>query len=226
MGLYVERFLALQPRANIHIDYLHPDQVYERVLDGTADIGLVSFPRKSRELIAVPWKEEEMVFVCSPRHPLARTRSLRPPQLNGEKYIGFDRRLIIRREVDRFLREHGVVVRTALEFDSIENIKKAVEISAGVAILPEPTLRREVEAGTLVARTLAGGKFARPLGIIHRRHPSLGPTARAFLALLQQPIDAPRATRRDAGLLAGGTALPPSREGARGRTPRQPRRIG
>ena len=38
----------------------------------------------------------------------------------------------------------------ALEFDNIENIKRAVEIPAGVAILPEPTLAREVEAGTLV----------------------------------------------------------------------------
>ena len=38
-----------------------------------------------------------------------------------------------------------------LEFDNIENIKRAVEIPAGVAILPEPTLAREVAAGTLVA---------------------------------------------------------------------------
>ena len=45
MGQYVERFLRLQPGANIHIDYLHPDQVHERVLEGTADFGLVSFPR-------------------------------------------------------------------------------------------------------------------------------------------------------------------------------------
>ena len=37
----------------------------------------------------------------------------------------------------------------ALEFDNIENIKRAVEIASGVAILPAPTLAGEVRAGTL-----------------------------------------------------------------------------
>ncbi len=120
-----------------------------------------------------------MVLACAPSHPLCRARAVRPSQLNGEKYIGFDRRLAIRREIDRFLNEQGVTVRVALEFDNIENIKKAVEISAGIALLPLPTLRREVAAGTLVARPLAGCALARPLGIIHRRHPSFSPTARA-----------------------------------------------
>jgi DNA-binding transcriptional LysR family regulator len=227
MGQYVERFLALEPRANIHIDYLHPDQVYGRVIEGTADFGLVSFPRKSRELTAVPWREEEMVLACAPSHELARARAIKPSQLRGHKYIAFDRHLVIRREVDRFLRDHGVTVRVALEFDNIENIKKAIEIAAGVALLPEPTLRREVEAGTLVARPLSGSKLVRPLGIIHRRHPSFSSTARAFLALLRQPLEAGPARPRSVGLFAGGTRPRPVRKDLPRRpTGRQPKRIG
>ena len=68
-----------------------------------------------------------------------------PVAAHGAKYIHFDKDLIIRREVDRFFRDHGVNVEVVLEFDNIENIKKAVELGAGVALLPEPTLRREVE---------------------------------------------------------------------------------
>src|SRR5712692_1386381 len=30
MGQYIERFKAAEPRAEVHIDYLHPDRVYER----------------------------------------------------------------------------------------------------------------------------------------------------------------------------------------------------
>jgi DNA-binding transcriptional LysR family regulator len=225
MGQYVERFLRLQPGANIHIDYLHPDQVRERVLEGTADFGLVSFPRATRELTVVPWREEEMVLACAPSHPLCRARSVRPSQLNGEKYIGFDRRLAIRREIDRFLNEQGVTVQVALEFDNIENIKKAVEISAGIALLPLPTLRREVAAGTLVARPLAGCTLARPLGIIHRRHPSFSPTARAFLAHLRQPLTPSR--EGDVGIFAGGSRQQLAlAEPVRGRAVRHPKRIG
>lgn len=187
MGQYVEQFERLQSNAQVHIEYLHPDRVCERVLDGAADLGLVSFPRKSRLLLSLPWREEEMVLACAPSHPLAALKTVKPEQLAGAKYIGFDSNLVIRRQVDRFLRDQGVAVEVVLEFDNIENIKKAVEVSAGVALLPEPTLRREVEAGSLVALPLTGCRLVRPLGIIHHRHHKLSATTLRFLDVLRQP---------------------------------------
>jgi DNA-binding transcriptional LysR family regulator len=186
MSQYVESFVAQHPNTQIHLEYLHPDRVYDEVLQGTADFGLVSFPRKMRECAVLPWREEEMVLACSPKHRLGRQLGVRPAQLHGEKYIGFDKGLVIRREVDRFLREQEVGVEVIMEFDNIENIKKAVEISAGVALLPEPTLRREVQAGTLVALPLFGCHLVRPVSIIHRRHHKLSSTARGFIDLLLQ----------------------------------------
>src|SRR5688572_29612729 len=64
MGQYVQRLAHELPRAHVHIDYLHPDAVEARVLDGSADLGLVSFPGKSPKLTALPWREEEMVLAC------------------------------------------------------------------------------------------------------------------------------------------------------------------
>jgi DNA-binding transcriptional LysR family regulator len=214
MGLYVERFLELDPEAKIHIDYLHPNRVYDRVLDGTADFGLVSFPRKSRELTSVIWRNEEMVVACSPIHPLARAKAVKPAQLQGQKFVGFDMDLVIRREIDRFLRDHGVSVDVALVFDNIENIKKAIEISAGIALLPEPTLRREVASRTLVARPLAGARLFRPLGIIRRRNRSLSLTALAFLDLLRQSVECFSSNPAAVGAFAGGTGSRPERKGS------------
>src|SRR5262249_37224608 len=114
-------------------------------------------------------------------------------QLAGEKYVAFEKGLTIRRQVDRFLRAQGVTPSVVCEFDNIENIKKAVEIE-GVALLPEPTLRREVQAGTLVARPLVGCRLVRPLGIVQRRHHRLTSTAQRFLDLLRQPEDAAAGT--------------------------------
>jgi DNA-binding transcriptional LysR family regulator len=73
----------------------------------------------------------------------------------------------------------------ALAFDNIETIKRADEIDAGVALLPEPTVGREVAAGTLVAVRIADAELVRPLGIIHARGKPLGPTARRFVELLR-----------------------------------------
>jgi DNA-binding transcriptional LysR family regulator len=209
MGQFVARFNALQPETTIHIEYLHPDRVCERVLEGTADLGLLSFARKSRELTALPWREEKMVLTCAPTHPLARHKAVRAEQLNGEKYIGFDRGLAVRREVDRLLREQGVAVEVALEFDNIETIKKAIEIAAGVALLPEPTLRREVQAGTLVAVPLADCRFVRPLSIIHRRRQALSSTARKFIDLLREQNGSGDPGRPDVDQCASGMGPQP-----------------
>jgi DNA-binding transcriptional LysR family regulator len=184
MGQYVQAFQAEHPEVRVHLEYLHPNRVYEKVRDGTADLGLVSFPRKLPKLAAIPWRDEVMVLACSPVHPLAPHAAIRPSQLEGVKYIHFDKDLTIRREVDRYLREHGVSVEVVLEFDNIENIKKAVEVGAGVALLPEPTLRREVEELALVTRPLAGSRLVRPLGIIHRRHLKPSNSARRFVEML------------------------------------------
>lgn len=185
MGQHIEHFETEHPHAKVQIEYLHPDQVYQRVRDGSADLGLVSFPARSRELTVLPWREEEMVVACPPGHPLAKLRSVRPVRLEGEKYVAFDRGLVIRREVDRFLRDHGVSVEVVFEFDNIENIKKGIAIGAGLALLPEPTLRPEVETGSLLAVRLDGCRLARPLGIIHRRQHRLGSAAQGFISLLR-----------------------------------------
>jgi DNA-binding transcriptional LysR family regulator len=184
LGEFTKTFAVQQPRAQVRIEYLHPDRVYERVLAGSADLGLVSFPQKSAKLIALPWREEEMVLACEPRHPLARLPMVSAPDLNGLKYVHFDRNLTIRRKVDRFLKENGASVEVVHEFDNIENIKQAVAVGAGVALLPEPTLRREAKARELAAVPLSGANLTRPLGIILKRGHWLSAATRAFLDLL------------------------------------------
>lgn len=191
MGQLVGQFSAQQPNALVHIEYHHPDRVYERVLEGTADLGLVSFPRKSPKLVAIPWREEAMVLACAPSHPLAQhvgvgEAGVIPRLLAGQKYVHFDKNLMIRRQVDRFLRKQEVAVDVVLEFDNIENIKQAVSIGAGIALLPEPTLRREVHGRTLVALPLKGCRLTRSLGIIHRRRQRLSNAAQSFLNLLHE----------------------------------------
>ena len=185
MGLYIERFQKQNRNATVQMEYLHPDEVYERVRDDRADFGLVSFPSRSRDLAVLDWREEEMVVACAPKHPLARFKRINPARLNGEKHVALDKKLVIRREVDRFLRASGVRTDVACEFDSIENIKKAVEVGAGFALLPEPTIRQEVRAGTLLGLRLEGAGMVRPLGIIHRRQHKLGAAALAFIDLLR-----------------------------------------
>src|SRR5579862_5454446 len=210
MSQYVQRFVAQQPGSQINIEYLHPDRVTERILEGTADFGLISFPEATRTLAAIPWPEEAMVVACPPGHPVVGERSIRSAQLEGQKYVGFDKDLLIRRKVDRFLRDQGVTTDVVLEFDNVENIKQAIEIAAGVALLPAPVLQREVRGGTLAAVPISDARFVRPLGILHRRNPKPSPTAQRFIELLRQPDEPNSEDQPVSGVYAAGTKSPAS----------------
>lgn len=184
MSRYVQQFAERFPKARAELAYLHPDRVYESVVEGDADIGLVSFPKSRPGLAVLPWRNEPMALVCLPNHRLAGCREIRPEQLAGERFVGFDEGLRIRREIDRYLRRHGAGVKVVIAFDNLETIKRAVEVGEGISILPAPTVAKEVRAGTLTTVPLAPG-LDRPLTIIHRKSGVLSRTARSFVQLVQ-----------------------------------------
>ena len=149
MSQYIKTFEEQFPEASVRLEYLHPTRVVERVAGGGADLGLISYPRKWPELTVIPWREEVMSLAVHPSHRFAGRETVDIRELDGEAFVAFDGELSIRRAIDRCLRHHDVNVEVVLEFDNIENIKRAVEIPAGVSILPEPSLAREVRAGSL-----------------------------------------------------------------------------
>lgn len=190
MSRFVQTFASLYPGANVRLEYLHPTRVVETVAAGAAEIGLISFPKKWPDLTVIPWRDEEIVLAVHPSHKFAKRDEVDIRDLDGETFVGYDQDLSIRKAIDRCLRHHDVGIHVALEFDNIENIKRAVEIPAGVALLPAPTVAREVEAGSLVSVRITGQdprhRLKRPLAIIHRRHDQLGLTAARFLKLLRE----------------------------------------
>jgi len=188
LSRFVRTFGEIHPGAHVRLEYLHPTRVVESVIGGATELGLISCPKRWPDLTVIPWRDEEMVLAVHPSHRFAGRGEVDVRELEGETFVSYDADLSIRKLLDRALRHHDVSFTVTLEFDNIEHIKRAVEIPSGVAILPEPTVAREVEAGTLVSVRIAGQdpnhRFTRSLAIIHRRHQQLGLTATRFLKLL------------------------------------------
>jgi DNA-binding transcriptional LysR family regulator len=179
-----EQFEHRYPGARLQVDYMRPEKIYEAVRNDAADLGLVSYPEPSREIAALPWRQEEMHVAVPPSHPLALLAEVQPADLNGCDFIGFDEDLKIRREIDRFFRASGVEVRMAMHFDNIQTIKEAVALGSGISILPARTMQTEIEQGRLVAVRLNAPGFSRPVGIVHRKKKRLNRAAQSFLEML------------------------------------------
>lgn len=186
MSRCMQDFMRRYPKAKVRLEYLRPNKVYEAVLNSEVDLGIVSYPTPTPELSVIPLRSERMVLVCHPEHHLAGRSAVTAEHLRDEDFVAFDRDLMIRKEIDRYLRQRSVSLRVVMEFDNIETIKQAVEIGAGISILPEPTVRMEVGLGTLAAVRLIAPQLRRPIGIIHRHRKVFTPTATKFIERLRE----------------------------------------
>ncbi len=182
---YLKRFLRSFPTVNVHVEYRRSNQVYEDVLGNVVDLGLVAYPVRDGKLEVVPLRKDMMVLICHPQHPLARAKGVNLKDIAGQKFIGFEPDIPTRRAIDKILKENNVSVQHVMEFDNIETVKRAVEIDAGVAIVPHGTITQEVSKQTLGEIRFEDAEFYRPLAAIHKKNKVLSPAMRQFLSVLK-----------------------------------------
>ena len=187
---FITTFMKQFSSVNIHVEYQRSNQVYDDVLGNVVDMGMVAYPTKDSRLEIKILQEEPMSLICHPMHSFAKSRSIPIEQISGQRFIGFESDIPTRKAIDQMLEERGIEIRMAMEFDNIETVKRAVEIDAGISIVPSTTIENEIAKKSLVAIPIHGIQIARPLALIFKRNKVLSPAMREFMAVLKtsQPI--------------------------------------
>jgi len=183
---YVKRFMQSYPTVNVHVEYRRANQVYDDVMSNVVDMGLVAYPVKDPKMEIVALRKEPLTLICHPQHPFAKQKSVKLKALTGQSIIGFEPDIPTRKALDKILKEHGVEVKHVMEFDNVETVKRAVEIDAGVSIVPQGTIAQEISKQTLVAVDIEDGDFYRPIAAIYKKNKVLSPAMKQFLTILKE----------------------------------------
>jgi LysR family transcriptional regulator, transcriptional activator of the cysJI operon len=187
---YITKFLKEYPSVNVRVEYRRSNLVYEDIIHNSVDLGLVAFPVKMRQLETIPFLEDRLVLICNPNHPLAERKNVDIRDISEFKFIGFDQDIPTRKATDQIFKEAKLEIEPVMEFDNIETVKRAVEIDAGVAIVPQATVQQELKQGLLKVIQMRGKQFTRPLAIIHRKGRVLTPAMKKFITTLTgKPFD-------------------------------------
>ncbi len=189
VGLYeldpfVKKFLKSHPGIEVQVEYSRASKIYQDVASGSVDLGIVAYPPNRPQLRSIPFREDELVLICSPEHPFSQYESISLKKLASQPFVTFQRDIPTRKALDEILRKHEVSVITKAEFDNIELIKRAVEIGMGISVVPSMTVKSEIHAGLLKAVSLTEGPFMRSIAILYRRGRSLSPAVKKFIAVL------------------------------------------
>ena len=182
---YLKKFLRMYPTVNVHVEYRRANQVYEDILSNVVDLGMVAYPQRDSKLEIVPLRKEPMVIICHPQHPLAKAKNVKLKDIQGLKFIGFEPDIPTRRGIDKALRDANVNVQYVMEFDNIETVKRAVEIEAGIAIVPQDTVAQEVAKQTLAEVKIEDADIHRPIALIYKKNKVLSPAMKQFILVLK-----------------------------------------
>jgi DNA-binding transcriptional LysR family regulator len=183
---YLKKFMVKKPSVNVHVEYFTADKIYEMVLAGELDIGLVAVPRRDKRLEVYDFEDEPLVLACSPKHPLAAQSHIDIHKLQFERFISFEEGVPTRIWIDGIFQRYNIVIRPVMEFDNVETVKKAVEINSGVSILPRPAMLQELATGTIKAIEFENERFVRPTGILVRRDRVISQETRYLIDLLRR----------------------------------------
>lgn len=181
-----KELLRAHPKVNFRLNYRRSDQVYDDVILGAADLGLVAYPQARAGVDIVPFREDKLAVVMAPGHPLASKAKVAMNAVIGLPFVAFDREAPSRKGIDKLFRDKGFEIQPSMEMDNVETIKRAVELGLGISVLPTPTVAHELNTGTLIAKPFIEGSFTRPIGILVRKGKYLSRASQAVLDAFRQ----------------------------------------
>ncbi|RCW76109.1 LysR substrate-binding domain-containing protein [Pseudorhodoferax soli] len=112
-------------------------EVLDRLLDYSADVGVLAQVLQDKRFVSVPYSEHPVVIFCSASHRFARRRSIRTAELQGERLILREQGSTTRRAIEAALKAANVQPDVVMEVASREIIREAVVQGVGVGAVSE-----------------------------------------------------------------------------------------
>jgi DNA-binding transcriptional LysR family regulator len=159
------------------------ETLVQQILAGEIDLAFVSLPVEARGINTERLSQDQLVAIASPRHRLAKQRTISAYTLAGEKLILGERGGNTRRLIDQFFAQAGVNLHVSMELSRQAAIRRMVEEDMGVGIVPLQSVVEEVKKGRLVRWWIEGAEINWELGIARLTGGYESPTMQTFIKL-------------------------------------------
>jgi DNA-binding transcriptional LysR family regulator len=142
--------------------------------DGDLDLVMAYVdPDSHEDLDGVRLREEELVVVAAPDHPLARAKRVRAEHLSGEALVNFGEGSALRETLAALVPGSRVVA----EANDLETMRELTARGLGVAVMPRASVA--AYADSLLIRSLEPRRVM-PFGMVWRAGERPTPASQAF----------------------------------------------
>ena len=178
-----------RPDAQVEVAIANTAAVAAAVARMEVDIGLIEGPCHEPELLARPWREEELVICAAPSHPLLAgdpARKLDVAALRQAAWLLREPGSGTREAVEQALQPHLHQLREGLRFGGTEAIKQAAVEGLGLTCLSLFAVRDLIALGRLVRVRTTLPRLARRFWLVHHRRKQFSRGLAAFVDFCEQ----------------------------------------
>ncbi|MBD2177744.1 LysR family transcriptional regulator [Pseudanabaena sp. FACHB-1998] len=151
IGLFRKKYPDVSVQLHVH----STRRTAWSVANGQVDLAIIGgeIPADLLDSLEItPYAEDELALILPTSHELAQVGALSIDELYKLQFITLDSQSTIRKAIDRVLLDSGVDPRQlaiAMELNSIEAIKNAVQAGLGAAFLSVTAIEKELQMGAL-----------------------------------------------------------------------------
>ena len=188
---YLGRFHTRHPRVRIQTTSANTRSVLRMLLESRVDVALVEGPVSDQRVAVEPWKDDELIVIAPPSHPLTRSPRIAVSMLANEAFLVREPGSGTRAVTERALASHGVRLTNTMRVGGTEAIKQAVAAGLGLAIVSRAAAADQLSLGRVTVLQIDGFTIRRTLAQIKLLGRAVTASARELEALLGQPLEEP-----------------------------------
>jgi DNA-binding transcriptional LysR family regulator len=185
----VDKFKKQYPGVEVILKIERSTSLEKRLLEGELDLAVMGLAPRSPLLVYEIYREEDVVAIAPPSHPLTKKRSVSLELIAKERLITHDKGTLTRDLVEQRFAQLRLPFAPMLELNpqigARDAIRSAVASGLGIGFLSQCHVVADVKAGRLKVLNVPHLKLKRPMYIAVHKNRQGSSFVQAFIALLK-----------------------------------------
>jgi DNA-binding transcriptional LysR family regulator len=181
----VLRFVKKNPGFDIALKIHRSEDLEKMLLAGDLDVAVMGIAPRSSLVIGKVFREEDVVVIAPPNHPLTRRRSVPLKLLANEHLISTLRNIMKQKFLEKGL-SFVPSVQVNLDIGSRDVVRSAVASGLGIGFLSKCHVVNDVKAGRIQILNVPELKLKRSLYLAVHKNRQHSPLMQSFMEYLIQ----------------------------------------
>lgn len=178
--LLLAQFIKSYPGISFNLQVHNRKGLLNCIKNNLTDLVIMGTTPAEMDLVTEPFMNNPLLVIAPPNHPLCSRKFIRLQDLMGNDFVVREEGSGTRNAMRRFIDDHEIQLKMAMEMPNNEAIKQAVAAGLGLGIVSLHTLQQELALKQVKVLNVEKFPIMRIWYVVHHRQKVLSPAMQLF----------------------------------------------